>query len=351
MKLIFTLYQVGVYIMQSIIIPIEIVRRKDIGSTSKFVYGYLESYFQENNSFPTIKEIADDLKRSFQAVSLAIKELREFKIIDTVKRGTKNIYKFLLKDTLYKPPVDTLYKPPVDTLYKPPVDTLYKPPVDTLYKPPVDTSLDASVSNINKGFISEDKLVNVDMNKVFTSEDKLVDDNINKGFISEAPKKRKIRIVDLDNLPCFKKNVPDMNKVFTSEDKLVDDVKPSKNIEMNKGFISKDNELDHIEYGDPEFLETSICNHQYTSKTLYKNCPKEHENFKSVFESAAMLGMPKSLNNKLNDALLNFGLEYVKWTLELILFSTQREKIAEALVFNWRTINPDYSGSIVRTNL
>ena len=293
MKLIFTLYQVGVYIMQSIIIPIEIIRRKNIGSTSKFVYGYLESYFQENNSFPTIKEIADDLQRSFQVVSLAIKELRESKIIDTVKQGTKNIYKFLLKDTLYKPLVDT--------------------------------SLETSVPSINKGFISEDKLV---------------DDNINKGFISEAPKKRKIRIIDLDNLLCFRKNV---NKALPKE--------KTNTPNINKGFISKDNELDHIEYGDPEFLETSTCNHQYASKTLYKNCPKEHENFKSVFESAAMLGMPKSLNNKLNDALLNFGLEYVKWTLELILFSTQREKIAEALVFNWRTINPDYNGSIVRTNL
>ena len=278
MKLIFILYQVGVYIVQNVIIPIEIVRRKNIGSTSKFVYGYLKSYFEENNSFPTIKEIADDLQRSFQTVSLAIKELRESKFIDTVKQGVKNIYKFLLKDTLYKPLVDT--------------------------------SLETSVPNINKG------------------------------FIFEAPKKRKIRIIDLDNLPCFRKNgSKTLHKEKTSAPNI------------NKGFISKDNELDHIEYGDPEFLETSTCNHQYTSKTLYKNCPKEHENFKSVFESAAMLGMPKSLNNKLNDALLNFGLEYVKWTLELILFSTQREKIAEALVFNWRTISPDYNGSIVRTNL
>ena len=272
--------------MQNVIIPIEIIRRKDIGSTSKFVYGYLKSYFEKNNSFPTIKEIAIGLFRSSRVVSFAIRELKKCNILHIKRTGKANFYEF-----------------------------------------------------------------NADMNKVFTSEDKLVNADMNKVFTSEAPKKRKIRIIDLDNLPCFRKNVPDMNKGFTSEDKLVGDIKPSKNIDMNKGFISKDNELDHIEYGDPEFLETSTCNHQYASKTLYKNCPKEHENFKSVFESAAMLGMPKSLNNKLNDALLNFGLEYVKWTLELILFSTQREKIAEALVFNWRTINPDYNGSIVRTNL
>lgn len=64
-----------------------------------------------------------------------------------------------------------------------------------------------------------------------------------------------------------------------------------------------------------------------------------------------MYGMPQTLIGELNDALLNFGLEYVKWTLESILFSTPKEKIAEALAFNWRTINPDYNGSIVRTNL
>ena len=84
--------------MKTLNIPLDLACRHDVNYTSKIVYGFLRSYYEEFNSFPTIQEIAKSLDRSRQLISKAIANLRDTKIIRTVRTGLANIYIFLTED-------------------------------------------------------------------------------------------------------------------------------------------------------------------------------------------------------------------------------------------------------------
>lgn len=83
-----------------LIIPIDVAANTDIKNISKLVYGYLFGHNQMFQSFPTAKQIADDLKKSIKTISISLSELKNYDLINVVKSGRENQYQFTKQENL-----------------------------------------------------------------------------------------------------------------------------------------------------------------------------------------------------------------------------------------------------------
>lgn len=76
-------------------IPLNLANDHELKNISKIVYGYIFSYRKTFESFPTVKQIANDLNRSEKTISRSITELRKNGYIKTYRTGSSNIVDFL----------------------------------------------------------------------------------------------------------------------------------------------------------------------------------------------------------------------------------------------------------------
>lgn len=77
-------------------VPRIIDRRRDISEGAKRVYGYLAGcYGADGEIFPTIRRIAFELAKGERQVSAALEELRRKNLIDSIRTGRANVYRFI----------------------------------------------------------------------------------------------------------------------------------------------------------------------------------------------------------------------------------------------------------------